>query len=150
MRIFSRIVAFWWVFLENLAAVLNPPNQNVWFVTFWKWSISILLKMRILCFQKIRQIKAWYYRIDLTNPLRSYNGLNTNFDFNLFFYRQQLLLLLQVKATPILELLNCQKLMKVSGLMLWVVKNKIHPFTFPESFQVSAKNYTFTWYLLRG
>ena len=26
-------------------------------------------------FKKIRQIKAWYYRIDLTNPLRSYNGL---------------------------------------------------------------------------
>ena len=26
-------------------------------------------------FQKIRQIKAWYHRIDLTNPLRSYNGL---------------------------------------------------------------------------
>ena len=22
-------------------------------------------------FQKIRQIKAWYYRLDLTNPLRS-------------------------------------------------------------------------------
>ena len=27
-------------------------------------------------FQKIHQIKAWYYRIDLTNQLRSYNGLN--------------------------------------------------------------------------
>ena len=26
-------------------------------------------------FQKIRQIKAWYYRIDLTNPLRSYNAI---------------------------------------------------------------------------
>ena len=26
-------------------------------------------------FQKIRQIKAWYYRIDLTNRLRSYNSL---------------------------------------------------------------------------
>ena len=39
---------------------------------------TILLKMCILYYdqlQKSRQIKAWYYRIDLTNPLRSYNGL---------------------------------------------------------------------------
>ena len=26
-------------------------------------------------FQKNCQIKAWYYRIDLTNPLRSYGGI---------------------------------------------------------------------------
>ena len=44
-----------------------------------QWLISILLKIRILCydrtnFQKIRQIKSRHDRIDLTNPLRSYNG----------------------------------------------------------------------------
>ena len=26
-------------------------------------------------FQKNCQIKTWYYRMELTNPLRSYNGL---------------------------------------------------------------------------
>ena len=92
----------------------------------------------------------------LENLLLSFIKAKSYFDakkmqFKLFFFsRQQLLLLLQVKATPILELLNCQKLMKVLGLMLWVEKNKIHPFTFPESFQVSTKSYTFTWHLLRG
>ena len=89
----------------------------------WPWELTIE-------FFELFLYKLWFYLI--------------------FFYRQQLLLLLQVKATPILELLNCQKLMKVSGLMLWVEKNKIHPFTFPESFQVSAKSYSFTWWLLRG
>jgi len=45
-----------------------------------QWSIPVLLKMRILCYDltniiKILQIKACHYIIDLTNQLRLYNSL---------------------------------------------------------------------------
>ena len=33
-------------------------------------------------FQKIHQIKAWNYKIDLTNPQNSYNSLNQPFRFS--------------------------------------------------------------------
>ena len=38
-----------------------------WKCTFMLWPDQ---------YQKIFQIKAWYYRIDLKNPLKSYNGLD--------------------------------------------------------------------------
>ena len=66
MRIFSRIVAFWQFFKICDSSKCNGQSQFCWKCTFY-----VMTDL----FQNNRQIKAWYYRIDLINPLRFYNGL---------------------------------------------------------------------------
>ena len=77
MRIFSRIEInhfvlnlsriIWFILLHHKFKKTRQNNsaENAHFM-FWPNQ-----------FQKIRQIKAWYYRIDMTNPLRSYNCLGS-------------------------------------------------------------------------
>ena len=94
MCIFSRIeidhcvlMIFFWTWesnqfqkVTNRAFWLGGFKTSARFFKKTRQNATILLKIRILCydltnFKKNRQIKAWYYWIDLPNPLRSYNGL---------------------------------------------------------------------------
>ena len=66
--------------------------------------------------QKIRQIKAWYYRIDLTNPLRSYNCPHPEQPYQTFHVKKENVLNYWIWQKK-LEIFWCIISQKLTGML---------------------------------